>query len=469
MLSYEETEFPSHYATLGIESDAGPAEIRRAYLKLAKAYHPDKNPNNKKAAHEKFAAINIAHEILSNEDKKKTYDELREDQSYNAADYEARSERWYREPQTPRRPSFSAGSSYTTYEYRNDRGETRRAYRPQYPYRESEPRPSGEDRQEYRRPGGEYRRPREDGTEYSRPAEDYRRPAEEYRRPREDRAEYSSSRETGHSSPRDRHGEDEPHRERRERREARDDGETKERREHREHKPQEAPPKRRPSTLRREGSRKEREAPRRAGHREGPAGPRPMESPRYAGSQQKPHAEEAPAPDDRELELADAQRLADLTDDLSWIRQDAARKLSKLRKAFRTFEIEQNDYLFWSYCRRAKENIGFLEDWEAHFGHVLATGPWKKVRTAIAYGANQISIAVKTSDVIGRALAAAQDLDAEGTPEGIIYLDAGRKDTVWAELSSCPHGLVPPPPEPRKKAASSQSSSRQQKSERERW
>jgi molecular chaperone DnaJ len=64
-----------YYATLGVKKTATPEEIRKAFRKAARKYHPDVNPNDKKAE-EKFKEISEANDILSDEKKRKIYDQL---------------------------------------------------------------------------------------------------------------------------------------------------------------------------------------------------------------------------------------------------------------------------------------------------------------------------------------------------------------------------------------------------------
>lgn len=66
------------YDLLGVERDAGDAEIKKQYRKMAMQYHPDKNPNNPEAA-EKFKEISTAYEILSDADKRAVYDKYGEE------------------------------------------------------------------------------------------------------------------------------------------------------------------------------------------------------------------------------------------------------------------------------------------------------------------------------------------------------------------------------------------------------
>src|SRR5678815_4496133 len=61
------------YEVLGVNRDSSPAEIKKAYYKLAKQYHPDVNANDK-AAEEKFKEAANAYQVLSDEDQRARYD-----------------------------------------------------------------------------------------------------------------------------------------------------------------------------------------------------------------------------------------------------------------------------------------------------------------------------------------------------------------------------------------------------------
>ena len=63
------------YATLGVTRTSSDDEIRRAYRKLARRWHPDVNPNDKQSE-EKFKEISAAYEIVSNPERRKLYDEF---------------------------------------------------------------------------------------------------------------------------------------------------------------------------------------------------------------------------------------------------------------------------------------------------------------------------------------------------------------------------------------------------------
>src|SRR5206468_12348852 len=64
-----------YYALLGVKKTASPEEIRKAFRKMARKYHPDVNPSDKKAE-EKFKEISEANDILSDEKKRKVYDQF---------------------------------------------------------------------------------------------------------------------------------------------------------------------------------------------------------------------------------------------------------------------------------------------------------------------------------------------------------------------------------------------------------
>lgn len=71
-------DFIDYYKILEIQKSATEAEIKKAYRKLARKYHPDLNPNDK-TAEAKFKSINEANEVLSNVENRKKYDKYGKD------------------------------------------------------------------------------------------------------------------------------------------------------------------------------------------------------------------------------------------------------------------------------------------------------------------------------------------------------------------------------------------------------
>lgn len=96
--------FVDYYQVLGIKKDASEKEVKNAYRKLARKYHPDVNPNDKDAQ-KKFQEINEANEVLGDPEKRKKYDQYGKDWKH-ADQFEAAGAR----QQSQRRPG---GQTYS--------------------------------------------------------------------------------------------------------------------------------------------------------------------------------------------------------------------------------------------------------------------------------------------------------------------------------------------------------------------
>lgn len=100
----ERMAFIDYYKILGISKDATQEDIKKAYRKLARKYHPDLNKENPNAQ-EKFQEINEANEVLSNPEKRKRYDEYGENWKY-AEELEKQKKRQTKEQSGTREGTF---------------------------------------------------------------------------------------------------------------------------------------------------------------------------------------------------------------------------------------------------------------------------------------------------------------------------------------------------------------------------
>ncbi|MBC3783882.1 DnaJ C-terminal domain-containing protein [Spirosoma utsteinense] len=96
-------DFIDYYAVLGLTKTASDEDIKKAYRKLARKYHPDLNPNDGDA-NKKFQQINEANEILSDPEKRKKYDQYGKDWQHAEEFEQARR-------QQQQRQSYTQGSS----------------------------------------------------------------------------------------------------------------------------------------------------------------------------------------------------------------------------------------------------------------------------------------------------------------------------------------------------------------------
>lgn len=99
--------YKDYYAVLGVPKNTPQKDIKSAYRKLARKWHPDTNPENPKAAEEKFKEISEAYEVLGEADKRKKYDALGSD--WQQAAQQADQQRRYR---TQQDETFNFGSNF---------------------------------------------------------------------------------------------------------------------------------------------------------------------------------------------------------------------------------------------------------------------------------------------------------------------------------------------------------------------
>ncbi len=100
-------EYKDYYAVLGLPRTAAPADIKKAFRKLARLHHPDAKPSDT-AAERKFKELNEANEVLSDPAKRKQYDEL-------GANWDTTSR-----ARQPAGTGFGRGAGHVRYEFRTD-------------------------------------------------------------------------------------------------------------------------------------------------------------------------------------------------------------------------------------------------------------------------------------------------------------------------------------------------------------
>ena len=105
-------EFIDYYKILEVDKNATQDQIRSAYRKLARKYHPDLNPNDA-TAHKKFQQINEANEVLSDPEKRKKYDRYGADWKH-ADQFEQAKKQQGQQRQSS--GGFGEGSEYFSYE-----------------------------------------------------------------------------------------------------------------------------------------------------------------------------------------------------------------------------------------------------------------------------------------------------------------------------------------------------------------
>src|SRR5579864_1982799 len=89
--------YKDYYKILGIPKNTPEKDIKSAYRKLARKWHPDANPSNQKQAEEKFKEVQEAYEVLGDSEKRKKYDMLGSD--WQQAARQAEQQRRYRTQQ----------------------------------------------------------------------------------------------------------------------------------------------------------------------------------------------------------------------------------------------------------------------------------------------------------------------------------------------------------------------------------
>jgi curved DNA-binding protein len=107
-------DFIDYYKILELHKTASEADIKSAYRKLARKYHPDVNPNNKEAE-KKFKEINEANEVLSDPEKRKKYDAYGKDWKHADAFEEAKRQQGQSQRASGQRYTGEFGSDFSDF------------------------------------------------------------------------------------------------------------------------------------------------------------------------------------------------------------------------------------------------------------------------------------------------------------------------------------------------------------------
>lgn len=104
-------EFQDYYKILGVDKSASDSDIKKAYRKLARKYHPDLNPGDPQAE-KKFKEVNEANEVLSNPENRKKYDKYGKDWVHAEEIEKARQQQ-----QSHRRTQYGAPGGFSEHDY----------------------------------------------------------------------------------------------------------------------------------------------------------------------------------------------------------------------------------------------------------------------------------------------------------------------------------------------------------------
>lgn len=121
----------THYDVLGVSKSASPNDIKKAYFRLCKEYHPDKNPNDE-AKYKKFLKINDAYTVLINTDTRRQYDTNSNRPPMSSSDmgYEQYSSAYRNNPYVRRRPRNSRQSNWEKFYAHQQSAYERERWRP---------------------------------------------------------------------------------------------------------------------------------------------------------------------------------------------------------------------------------------------------------------------------------------------------------------------------------------------------